>query len=490
LRKKFITNLALLLALNLLIKPFWIFGIDRAVQNTVGAGEYGLYLALFNFSLIFQIILDLGITNFNNKNIAQHNQLLSKHLSNIVAIKFTLAIVYAVIVFAIAFIIGWRGWAIYILSFLVLNQFLSSFILYLRSNLSALHLFKTDSLISVVDKLLMIIIVGYLLLQPVTKANFKIEWLVYSQTVAYTITLIITAGFLYKKLDFFHIKFNRKFFIAFFKQSYPYALLILLMSFYSRIEPIMLERILPKTAENGLIINTGSYQAGIYAQAFRIFDASSMFGVLFAGLLLPMFAKMIKQKDDVGQLVQLSFSLIIVPAIILAAISQVYSEQIMDLLYPEHTEISSRLLGVLMTGFIFVSTTYIFGTLLTANGSMKALNLMAFFGMLVNIALNLYLIPKFASLGASYSSLLTQAFTAIVQVFIAYKIFNFKINIIYIIKLSVFIATVFFISYFSNNYFHAWISGMLFLGFFSLLVAFAIGLISIKSLYRIIKYDE
>ena len=65
--RKFVTNLALLLLLNLLIKPFWIFGIDRSVQNTVGAGEYGLYLALFNWALIFNIVLDIGITNFNKE---------------------------------------------------------------------------------------------------------------------------------------------------------------------------------------------------------------------------------------------------------------------------------------------------------------------------------------------------------------------------------------------------------------------------------------
>ena len=35
--KKFLKNIALVLFLNLLIKPFWILGIDRSVQNVVGA---------------------------------------------------------------------------------------------------------------------------------------------------------------------------------------------------------------------------------------------------------------------------------------------------------------------------------------------------------------------------------------------------------------------------------------------------------------------
>jgi O-antigen/teichoic acid export membrane protein len=87
LRKKFIINLIFLVSLNLLIKPFWIFGIDMAVQNTVGASEYGFYFALFNFSLLLNIFLDLGITNFNNRNIARHNQLLTKHFSNIVGFE-------------------------------------------------------------------------------------------------------------------------------------------------------------------------------------------------------------------------------------------------------------------------------------------------------------------------------------------------------------------------------------------------------------------
>ena len=94
-RKIFTTNLLLLLSLNILIKPFWIFGIDRTVQNTVGAGEYGIFYTLFNFSLLLNILLDFGITNFNNREISRHPQLLSKYLSNLVGIKILLAIVYA-----------------------------------------------------------------------------------------------------------------------------------------------------------------------------------------------------------------------------------------------------------------------------------------------------------------------------------------------------------------------------------------------------------
>ena len=68
--KKFLKNIALVLFLNLLIKPFWILGIDRTVQNVVGVADYGFYYSIFSFSFLLNILLDFGITNFNNKNIA------------------------------------------------------------------------------------------------------------------------------------------------------------------------------------------------------------------------------------------------------------------------------------------------------------------------------------------------------------------------------------------------------------------------------------
>ncbi len=75
-RKFFVTNLFFLLTLNILIKSFWILGIDRGIQNAVSAQEYGVYFALLNFTFLFNILLDFGITNYNNRMIARHTNLL------------------------------------------------------------------------------------------------------------------------------------------------------------------------------------------------------------------------------------------------------------------------------------------------------------------------------------------------------------------------------------------------------------------------------
>ena len=144
-QKKFVTNIALLIILNLLIKPFWPLGIETAVQNSVGNSSYGEYAILFSFSFLLNIILDFGVTQFNNKNIAQNNHLLTKHFSSLFTLKLVLGFIYILITILAGITMGYDFRLMKLLSILAVNQFLISMIAYLRSNLLGLHLFKTDS---------------------------------------------------------------------------------------------------------------------------------------------------------------------------------------------------------------------------------------------------------------------------------------------------------------------------------------------------------
>jgi O-antigen/teichoic acid export membrane protein len=332
----------------------------------------------------------------------------------------------------------------------------------------------------VLDRLLMIVICSFLLWGHVTDTPFKIKWFVFAQTAAYSITAAISFFLVMVHTGKIHFKFEPQFSLAILKKSYPYAILILLMGLYNRIDSVMLERLLPD----------GSRQAGIYAQAFRILDAASMFALLFANLLLPMFSRMLKHKEPIGPLVQLSFFLILVPSIIVSITSVFFRHQVMELLYHSHVEDSATIFSILMIGFTAIATTYIFGTLLTANGSLKMLNIMAFFGMLINIGLNLILIPRYQALGAAVSSLITQSFTALAQVIIAFFIFGFNFRVKRLLLMLLFIAATIFIGIISGDLPYNWMVNMGIMIIFSTITAFSIGLIKIRNIYKIIRYDK
>ena len=70
-QKKLFANILLLVLINFLIKPFWTFGVEIKVLNTVGADVFGFYYAVFNFSFLFHIFIDVGINQFHNREIAR-----------------------------------------------------------------------------------------------------------------------------------------------------------------------------------------------------------------------------------------------------------------------------------------------------------------------------------------------------------------------------------------------------------------------------------
>ena len=325
-----------------------------------------------------------------------------------------------------------------------LNQILLSFILYLRSNIQGLLLFKQDSILSVFDRVLAIVIMCLVLWSGwFPKEKFNIIWYLQAQTVAYIATLVFALTIVLRHTEHLSFKLNFQFFKEILRQSIPFAVLVLLMSVYSRVEPVLLERLLD---DKGV-------QAGIYSRAYRLFDAGNNISNLFAIMLLPMFAATLKNKLDLNNLVKTSFNVIVAMAGIVMILCVFYRQEIMHLMYrPEEAEAEAAYLlrigqyanvfPLLMGSFFCLSTTYVFGTLLTANGSLKQLNLVAAAGVVINILLNLIVIPRFYAVGAACTSLSVQAVTALLQYFLAKRILKLDMGGRYWFHIILFMTTI------------------------------------------------
>jgi O-antigen/teichoic acid export membrane protein len=476
-KKTFISNLILVLGLNLSIKPFFIFAIDRKVQNIVGIQEYGVYYAVFCFSFIFNVLLDLGLTNFNNRNIAQNSHLLSKHFSRMVILKLTLALFYLVICISAGLIFGYDSRRMKLLLILCLMQFLISFIAYLRSNISGMHLFKTDSVLSATDRMIGIAICAPFIWGHFFAKSIDIMDYVYIQLGAYWLTAVIAFIIVVRKAGFIKFEWNRTFSLMILKNSFPFALLGMIMSFYNRIDGSMLER----------LIHDNGAQAGIYAQAFRLLDATNMIAVLAAGLLLPIFARMLKMGDPVESMVKTAYTLLFAAAVVIACGCCFYSYDIMKMLYTNDVSETSVVFSLLMCCFMGSATQYVFGTLLTANGNLKSLNIIAGCGFIANITLNLILIPRLHAMGAAIASLTTQLLVPGIQVFVVKKMFGFTTLPKMMLTLLIFATGEMAIAYFSTRLPLDWrVSFMAFVAASGIWVL-ASGVVNIKSILKTIK---
>ena len=78
------------------------------------------------------------------------------------------------------------------------NQVLVALILFIRSNLSALLLFKKDSILSITDRLILIFFCGYFLYIIANNTIVTIDFFILSQTFAYLITVLLGFSFFNK----------------------------------------------------------------------------------------------------------------------------------------------------------------------------------------------------------------------------------------------------------------------------------------------------
>jgi O-antigen/teichoic acid export membrane protein len=410
-RREFLLNILFLIAVNLVIKPLYIFGIDLKVQNTVGPGAYGLFAALFSLTYILQIVNDAGIQQFNNQSIARDRGLLPEQFPRLSGLKGWLAGIYLLTCMAVALLMGYDASVWLFMLHIAVNQILLSWLLFLRSNVSGLGWYRRDSLLSVSDKVWMLVLAGVLLYHPFFRERFTIQWFVWAQTLSLLLTIVPARLVLRGQGLRWRRPESLRRLWPLMRRSMPFALAVLLMTSYNRMDTVLLERLLPE----------GEVQAGVYYMAFRLLDALNNFAFLFAALLLPMFSSLLARGEDPGPLVTLGTRLLITGSVATAVAMHRFAPEWIHGLYRDAPEEAVTALRWLIWVFVPVCLINVYATLLTAGSRLGLMNRALGLAVVLNLVLLLVLIPALGIRGAAMTALLTQSGVALTLMLLCYR---------------------------------------------------------------------
>jgi len=475
-KKEFLGGALFSVGINLLVKTVWILGIELAVQRTVGTEQYGMYFSLFNFSLLFLIALDLGITNFNTRNIARHRHLLQKNFSPLILFKIALGILYMLILGAASLLMGYDAQRLQLLAFLAGTQFFASMTLYLRSNISALHRFRLDGMLSVADRLLLILVCSIWFLLERSFSVFDFVRIQFS-TSALAMLLAFAANLRFTAFP--KPRWNTAIFAVILKQSLPFALLVLIMSLYSRVDAVLID----------YLRADGEVQAGIYAAAFRLFDAYSQIALIFTGILLPVFARQLKLSEDTGPVLSTALSVLLFAALSMAIAGTWYGDVLANLLYKEYIPETGTVLSILLWALVPFVLSMTLGSLITASGNMRALNVIAVTTLAANLALNFALIPSLGAKGAACTAICVHGISALLLGFTAYRRLGASpgrsLAVRVLLFLAVNIATGYFTLLVSGG-----ITGMLILAGTLVITGWACGLLPVAEIKNMILKEK
>ena len=399
-RKHFYSSIGWLLLLNAIIKPLWIFGIDRQVQNIAGTSAYGTYFSLLNFSIVFSFLLDWGLTTYFNRQLAAKNDFLVQ-AGNFLILKIFFALLYTAIVLFAAFAAGIHQWHLLVLVLVV--QVLTSLFIFLRNVFSALQWFRTDAWLSVLDKGLMILVCGTYILLPAFFGRLDIHLFLFIQLFCTALAIIIAFLILFwNKISFSFAK-QKVFNGPLLKSLLPFALIVLLMSAHYRLDGFLLER----------LHHDGAAQAGIYAMAYRLLDAANMIGFLVASFLMPFITRHYSAGTSVTEVVLNSRHLLMIFSVSVAMAAVFLAPWIQQLLYHTTDQSASIVLQYCIPALIGYSLVQVYGTVLTATGHIVTFGKIVLASLLLNLLINIWLIPGQGAMACCYAALASQLFCGV-----------------------------------------------------------------------------
>jgi O-antigen/teichoic acid export membrane protein len=400
-RSNFFKGLSLLLLLNALVKPAWIFGIDLQVQNIAGHEQYGHYFAVFSFTTLLSFMADAGLSNMMAQRIASGTSLNTAYL---LRIKLILVACYVIACFAAA-----RTWNMPygpVLLYSIIIQALTSLFIFQRALITAHQLFRTDAVLSVVDKTAMIAVCGLLIYMPFVLGTLNLEIFLQCQVACLLLAVTGAAVVLYRH-RMIHPGGSREELLVLFRSVLPFVLIILFMVLHQRADAFLLERLHVQ----------GAYEAGIYASAFRLLDAGNIAGYLAASFLVPFIARHQADKIQLQQSVLGVRHLLLGFALASVAFCIIFASELIAWLYHESSSYQASVLRWCMSALPAYYLIHIYGSVLTATRRFRSFISIVSVFVLANIICNLVLLPTHGALGAAQVAAATQYGCALAMVY-------------------------------------------------------------------------
>ncbi len=164
-----------------------------------------------------------------------------------------------------------------------------------------------------------------------------------------------------------------------------------------------------------------------------------------------------------------------------------YAKDIIPLLYTDATQEWNHVFSLLMITYIGVSMTYVYGTLLTANESIKKMNQIFFVGVLLNFGLNLYFIDKYMAVGAAIATIITQSLSATALILLAIKETALGPDLKLMVKMLSFAILCFGVLWFLPYVFDSWLQQLFGFFFLAALMSAVLGLLPIRMMVSMVK---
>ena len=379
--------------------------------------EFGGYFAAIALTNLVAIITELGMQNPLIREMTLHLDQTRHYLGNALIVRSLLSLLaYAIML--VSGIILYAPIIVEMIVFLGLAEIANSIAQLYRCVFRAHEEMKYEAFTVVAERAVFLLISGAVIL-----LGYGLVTVCQVMLAAGCINLILSIGFTRFRFTPLRFEPSREIVTVLMQQALPFAVGNFLNLLYFRIDVIML----PKLSSEGLDANTWYGLAYTIVNAFTILPGAFMMGAMF-----PVLSRAWeREKGRFPSVYTFGMRWMVLTGLPFAVGLSTLSFEIAGVLFPNYTPHEVSKVGAALQwlswsgGLIFLTTAVL--AVLRATDKRRAFSVLMGTTALLNICLNLYLMPRFSHVGAALAMVISEAYVLVVGLgYISRNIVKFR----------------------------------------------------------------
>jgi O-antigen/teichoic acid export membrane protein len=366
------------------------------IARFLGPNDFGQLSFALAWVAILSSVCSLGLDSIALREISHHPVKTNTVLSTGILLKMLASIISLIAVFGAYLLLGMsiESGFILIASFALLFQPFNLCEVFFQAKAESKKIIQIQVFQSVGSSIIKLLIIYF---------NGSLQLLLWSY-VFDALVLGIGVYLVCKKQDDICIAFNnfdwhlaRSLLIT----AFPILLSGISVATYMKIDLIMLESMVPLD------------QVGVYSAAAKLSESWYFVPVAIVGAYSPLILKLKKESQESFDLkLRELYSLLIWGSLFIGIIVSIFSDSIINIVYGDRFLQADQVLIIHIWSGIFVCIGLVNSLSLLSNDQLYQNLIRTLLGALLNVGLNLLLIPGLGALGAAYATLIAYAFTA------------------------------------------------------------------------------
>ena len=401
------------------------------IARYLGAVEFGILSFALAFTRIFGILINLGLDALTIREVARNKLLAGKYFENVTAMKILLGFVTFGSIILFVNVLGYperTGKIIYIIA---LSVIFAAFSNMLNSIFQAYEQMEYVSIGQILNTVLMFFGVLFAINRNFNIIGFASIYLLASFIVLVYSFIVLKWRIFNRYKAKYSLKIDLDFCKSTIKKALPFGLTGIFITVYYYIDTIMLSKMVANSSE----------VMGWYNAAYKLIFILISIPSLYIRAIFPVMSRYFKSSgESLKFLFERSIRYVLVISIPILVGTTLLADKIVLLTFGKGYMPSVKTLQILIWSFLFASIGGVFGYLLNSTDRQATLTKIVGFGMVLNIIMNLLLIPNFSYIGASIATDLTRLFVISVEFVILGKI-GFKFQGSFLVGLFKIIAS-------------------------------------------------